>query len=96
MPEGLHVLDVREHVEWAHGHIEGAQHIPLRELPERLDEVPSEQTLVVCKVGGRSAQAVVWLGQHGRAAVNLDGGMVDWVDAGRPLVSETGSPPQLV
>ena len=96
LPEGLHVLDVREHVEWVHGHIEGAQHIPLRELPERLDEVPTEQTIVVCTVGARSARAVAWLGQHGRPAVNLDGGMVDWADAGRPMVSETGSPPQVV
>src|SRR3954447_16350692 len=57
LPEGLHVLDVREEVEWAYGHIEGATHIPLRELPARVDEVPADQTLVVCKIGGRSARA---------------------------------------
>ena len=45
---------------------------------------------MVCKIGGRSAQAVDYLGQQGIDAVNLDGGMIDWADAGRPMVSETG------
>jgi rhodanese-related sulfurtransferase len=93
LPDALTVLDVREPVEWAHGHIEGALHIPLGELTARLDELPDGQTLVVCKVGGRSAQAVAWLGQQGRDAVNLDGGMLDWQAAGRAMVSETGRPP---
>jgi rhodanese-related sulfurtransferase len=96
LPEGLAVLDVREPVEWQHGHIEGATHIPLGELTARLDEVPEGQTLVVCKVGGRSAQAVMWLAQQGRDVVNLDGGMLDWEAAGRPMVSETGQPAQVV
>jgi rhodanese-related sulfurtransferase len=96
LPDGLHVLDVREDVEWAYGHIEGATHIPLRQLPARVDEVPVAQTLVVCKVGARSAQAVAYLRQHGRDVVNLDGGMLDWEAAGRPMVSETGGPPQVV
>ena len=96
LPEGLAVLDVREPVEWAHGHIEGAVHIPLGELTDRLDEVPEAQPLVVCKVGGRSAYAVAWLTQQGRDAVNLDGGMLDWEAAGRPMVSETQGPPRVV
>jgi rhodanese-related sulfurtransferase len=96
LPEGLHVLDVREPDEWRHGHIEGAVHIPLSALPGRLDEVPEGQTLVVCRVGGRSAHATAYLNQLGREAVNLGGGMVDWQTAGRPMVSETGRPPEVV
>ncbi len=96
LPEGLHVLDVREDVEWRHGHIEGALHIPLRELPARSSDLPAGQTLVVCKVGGRSAQAVGFLQQQGHDAVNLGGGMLDWAAAGRPMVSETGADPQVV
>jgi rhodanese-related sulfurtransferase len=96
LPQGLAVLDVREPVEWAHGHIEGALHVPLMDLPGRLAELPREQTLVVCKVGGRSAQAVGYLAQQGFDVVNLDGGMLDWAAAGRPMVSETGQPPQVV
>jgi rhodanese-related sulfurtransferase len=96
LPEGLAVLDVREPEEWRHGHIEGATHIPLRDLPARLAEVPDEQTLVVCRVGSRSAHAAAYLLQQGHDAVNLDGGMLDWEAAGRPMVSETGGPPQVV
>ena len=96
LPEGLAVLDVREPEEWAHGHIDGAMHIPMMDLPSRLDELPGGQTLVVCKVGARSAQVAGYLVQQGYDAVNLDGGMLDWEAAGRAMVSETGRPPQVV
>jgi rhodanese-related sulfurtransferase len=96
LPEGLVVLDVREPVEWQHGHIEGALHIPLGSLMQRHTELPDAQVLVVCRVGGRSAQAVAWLQQQGHEVVNLDGGMLEWEAARRPMVSHTGRPPQVV
>jgi rhodanese-related sulfurtransferase len=96
LPEGLAVLDVREPVEWAHGHIEGAVHVPLMELPNRREEVPGGRVLVVCRVGARSMQATHYLAQQGFDVVNLDGGMVDWAGAGRPMLSETGHRPQVV
>jgi rhodanese-related sulfurtransferase len=96
LPEGLHVLDVRDDEEWRHGHIDGATHIPLHELPARASDVPQGQTLVVCKVGARSAHAVAYLQQRGYQVVNLAGGMLEWAAAGRPMVSETGAPPLVV
>lgn len=97
LPEGMAVLDVREPDEWRHGHIDGALHIPLRDVPARLADVPSDrQVLVVCKVGGRSAQAVGYLVQNGVDAVNLDGGMLEWQAAGRAMTSESGGPAQVV
>jgi len=96
LPTGLNVLDVREPVEWRAGHIAGAQHVPLGQLVARLGELPEGQTLVVCKVGARSARAVAYLQQQGYDAVNLDGGMLDWQAAGRLMVSETGAPPQVL
>jgi rhodanese-related sulfurtransferase len=96
LPDHVHVLDVREQVEWQHGHIEGALHIPLHDLPGRVGDVPDGQTLVVCKVGARSAQAVLYLSRLGHDVVNLDGGLVDWSAAGRPMVSETGQEPQVI
>jgi len=96
IPDDVTVLDVREPVEWQHGHIDGAVHIPLMELGTRLQELPAGRTLVVCHMGGRSAQAVAYLNQHGHEAVNLHGGMIDWAEAGRPMVSDTGQPPQVV
>ena len=96
LPDGVSVLDVREPVEWSYGHIEGAVHIPLMELVQRLDEVPNGRSIVVCKVGARSAQAVAYLSQQGYDVANLDGGLVEWAGAGRPMVSDTGSPPQVI
>lgn len=97
LPAGVVVLDVREPGEWAAGHIEDALHVPLGTLPVRLGEVPAGATvLVVCRSGGRSAQATMWLDQHGREAVNLHGGMHAWAVAGRPMVSETGRPPEVL
>ena len=96
LPEGVAVLDVREPVEWSHGHIAGATHLPLMELVQRLDEVPPGRLVVVCKMGGRSAQATAYLAHQGLDVANLDGGMLEWAAAGRPMVSETGRPPQVV
>jgi rhodanese-related sulfurtransferase len=39
---------------------------------------------------------VAYLAQSGHDVVNLDGGMLDWEAAGRPMVSETGAVPQVV
>ena len=96
LPDGVSVLDVREQEEWDHGHIEGALHVPLMQLPSRRDEVPDGRVLVVCKIGGHSMQATHYLSQQGYDAVNLYGGMIDWAGAGRPMLSENGRPPQVV
>jgi rhodanese-related sulfurtransferase len=97
IPEGVTVVDVREPVEWDHGHIEGAVHIPLTQIPDRSGELPvGQQLLVVCKVGGRSSQATAFLREKGFEAINLAGGMIDWVEAGRPMVSESDAEPLVV
>lgn len=94
VPAGALILDVREQDEWDAGHIEGAVHIPLADVPARLDEVPDDERLiVVCRSGGRSARAVAWLGENGYDATNLAGGMGAWADAGRPMVSTDGATP---
>jgi rhodanese-related sulfurtransferase len=94
IPEGAHILDVREDFEWEAGHVEGAQHIPLGLLPERYGEVePDDDVYVICRSGGRSLQATAWLRQYGFEPVNVLGGMGAWADAGKPMVSETGETP---
>jgi|SRR4051812_26843926 rhodanese-related sulfurtransferase len=100
VPADAIVLDVREDYEWFAGHIEGARHIPMMELPQHAQDGdgvrPDEPLVVVCKVGSRSAQVTAWLLNNGFDAVNLDGGLVAWERAGRALVSEDGSPPRVV
>lgn len=92
LPDGWVLLDVREDDEWAAGHADGAVHIPLGQLPTRYDEIPDGELVVVCRVGGRSTQAVGWLGQAGRGATNLEGGMLAWERAGRAMVAAGGEP----
>ena len=94
VPEDAVVLDVREDDEWVHGHIDGATHIPMGDVPSRLDDLPEGDPLyVTCRGGGRSARVAAWLNQNGFDAVNVGGGMGQWEAAGRPMVSETGQPP---
>jgi rhodanese-related sulfurtransferase len=94
VPADAVMLDVREPDEWQAGHIEGALHIPLAELPARAGELPAAGDLVVvCRSGARSARAVAWLSQNGYDAINLDGGMGAWALAGREMVSDTGEAP---
>jgi rhodanese-related sulfurtransferase len=97
IPEGVTVLDVREPVEWQYGRIDGAVHIPLTQIPDRAGELPvDQQLLVVCKVGGRSAQATAFLREKGFEAINLAGGMIDWAEAGRPMVADGEIDPLVV
>ena len=93
VPADATILDVREDDEWTAGHVEGSTHVPLSELPGRADDVPaSDPLVVVCRVGGRSAQVTAWLRQQGREAVNLAGGLEAWQAAGKPLVTDAGGP----
>ena len=75
------LLDVREDVEVALEPMEGALHIPLREVAARMGELdPSRPTVVVCAAGVRSARAIEALraaGYPGRL-LNLEGGMKAW------------------
>jgi rhodanese-related sulfurtransferase len=94
VPADAYLLDVREADEWACGHAPEAVHLPLSEMLARVDEVPADHPVyVICKVGGRSAQAADYLNQTGRAAVNVSGGMLAWHAAGKPMVTDTGAQP---
>ena len=97
VPEGVTVLDVREPIEWRHGRIDGSMHIPLTQLPDRANELPvGQQLLVVCKIGSRSSQATAFLREKGHEAINLAGGLLEWVEAGRPMVADEGDDPLVV
>lgn len=95
--DDLVVLDVREDDEWRAGHIEAAVHIPMSDVPARIDELPADgQILVVCRSGARAGQVTGFLTGQGRDAVNLAGGMQAWAAAGRQLTSEDAADPRVV
>jgi rhodanese-related sulfurtransferase len=101
VPADAVLLDVREDDEWAAGHIAGAIHVPMGRVPQQLQFDPGPLTpevpiVVVCKVGGRSAQVTAWLRHQGYDATNLTGGMLAWDAAGRPMEADGGRPPAVI
>ena len=91
IPADAKILDVREDMEWEAGHIEGAQHIPLGDVPARYGEVPlDEDVYIICRSGGRSLKATAYLQDAGFDVLNVLGGMGAWQDAEKPMVAENG------
>ena len=87
--EEVHLLDVRQPAEWAHGGAPGATFITGAELPRRLDEVPEGKPVAVaCGSGYRSSVAASLLAAHGRPVLNVLGGMTAWKAAGYPTEKE--------
>ncbi|WP_226438293.1 MULTISPECIES: rhodanese-like domain-containing protein [Rhodococcus] len=90
------LLDVREDDEWELGHAPGALHIPLADLPSRVDDVDIDaEVYVVCRQGGRSIGAVQYLNRIGFDAYQVDGGMVAWQQQGLPLVCDGDAPAKI-
>lgn len=83
------VLDVREPVEFAAGHIIGARNIPLGRLAERRKEIErykARPVILVCQSGARAGKACGELAREGFAEASvLDGGMAAWQQAGMPV-----------
>lgn len=78
------ILDVREPHEWEISNLsdEGAILIPKDQVLERMGELDTAREIVVqCRTGGRSAQVVKVLQQHGFTKIhNLDGGINRWAE----------------
>lgn len=83
------LLDVRAADEYRAGHIAGARHLPMGVIFKRLEELPSDQPLIVQCGGGLRSQVVASLLQRvGYTNVhNLHGGIEAWKQAGLPLES---------
>lgn len=77
------LLDVREDFEFNNGHIPGARWIRLDDLPNRLNELPKDKTIIaVCRSGNRSGLATELLRKQGFDAHNMQGGILAWQTAG--------------
>lgn len=96
VPADAAVLDVREDDEWAAGHVTGALHIPLSDVPARAGELPDGPVHVICRSGGRSARAVAWLNQNGHDTTNIEGGTTEWAHQGRPMTAEGSAAPTVL
>ena len=74
------LIDVREDYEFAAGHLVGAVHVPLSQLPQHLAQLaPDSDPVFICRSGMRSMSAcTLALRAKVRSPANLEGGMKRW------------------
>jgi len=87
LPTGCCLVDVREPIEHAEDHIDGAKLIPLGQLEKRVGEINRNSPVVVmCRSGKRGMEALRKLEGLGFSDVrNLEGGILAWKAAGHPV-----------
>jgi rhodanese-related sulfurtransferase len=87
---GFDLVDVRESIEWAAGHLPGARHVPLGHLMrDPRGHLKQDRVIFVCAHGVRSLTAAAVAQGQGYARVySLDGGVLAWAHAGFPLERE--------
>ena len=87
--DDIQILDVREPQEVAIARIPESIHIPLVQVVTRMGELdPQRETVVHCKMGGRSARAIEALQQSGFSGnlINLKGGILAWANEVDPTL----------
>ena len=87
--DDIQIVDVRENNEVAIGRLPNSIHIPLGQILNRMNEIDSSrETVVHCKMGGRSARAIEALQRSGFQGklMNLKGGILRWSDDVDPSV----------
>lgn len=88
---GVITLDVRTPGEFAEGHLKGARLIDFQSgnFENEISILDKNATYAVyCRSGNRSGQAVKVMRDTGFTKVfNMNGGVIDWANAGLPLVN---------
>lgn len=82
--DGATVIDVREPREYAEAHVRGSTLIPMGQLPSRMAQLDKDAPVyLVCRSGNRSGAMAQLLSANQFDAVNVRGGMIAWVRAGK-------------
>ena len=87
-PDGTVVIDVRRDDEWVTGHVTGAIHIPVDDLTDRMDQVPTDKKILfICAAGVRSGLAsemAAAMGYDSENLINIEDGTPAWIAGGHP------------
>ena len=87
-PDKTIVVDVRRDDEWVTGHVPGAVHVPIDDLPGNMDQVPQDKkVLFICAAGVRSGLAceiAASMGYDSENLFNIEDGTPAWVEKGYP------------
>jgi len=89
--DDIQIVDVRENNEVAISRLPNSIHIPLAQVLVRMNEIdPNRETVVHCKMGGRSARAIDALQRSGFTGklLNLKGGIIGWSNEVDPTVAK--------
>ena len=89
--DDIQLIDVREAYEVEIARLPNAVHIPLAQVLSRMDEIDqNRETVVHCKMGGRSARAIEALQRSGFTGklINLKGGIIGWSNEVDPSVAK--------
>ncbi len=87
--DDIQIIDVREANDVAVAKLQNSLHIPLGQVLNRMSEIdPNRETVVHCKMGGRSAKAIDALKRSGFSGnlMNLKGGITAWSNDVDPSV----------
>lgn len=90
------LIDIREPAEHATGVVAGAQLLPMRQIGNRLAEIPTDPgkpVLLICNTQNRSSATLRALRERGYSHVRyVQGGMSEWARRGWPMVKPSGKP----
>ena len=76
LQEGYQLIDVREQDEWDAGHHKRANHLPMGEVVEKIDNFNIEEKYIfVCRSGARSGRVTNFMISKNVESYNLTGGM---------------------
>lgn len=87
--DSIQIIDVREPAEYEAARIPNSKLIPLKDVVNRMNEIdPTRETVMHCKMGGRSARAIEALRGAGFTGklINLKGGITAWSNDVDPSV----------
>lgn len=84
--QNVRLIDVRTPNEYAEGHLAGAENIDVKavDFADRIKDIKGT-VAVYCRSGKRSLMAAEQLAQRGCTVYNLDGGILAWQKAGKPI-----------
>ncbi len=87
LKKNVRLIDVRTPKEYAEGHIKGAENIDVKaaDFSEKTKTVRGN-VAVYCARGVRSLNAANILAAQGCTVYNLDGGLIAWKQAGKPVI----------